>query len=59
MSKYRKTILLSNWICSTYDGTVLILDPKYYPALRKYFQQIKASDDEQVVVDTEATKAVH
>jgi hypothetical protein len=35
----------------------IILDPKYYAALRKYFQQIKSSDDGQVVVDTHAGKA--
>ncbi len=29
----------------------LLLDPKYYPALRRYFQQIKSTDDEQAVLE--------
>ena len=35
----------------------ILLDPKYYGALRHYFQQIKSTDDEQVVVEPAAAKA--
>jgi hypothetical protein len=35
----------------------ILLDSKYYSALRRYFQQIKATDDEQVVVEPAAANA--
>ena len=35
----------------------IFLDPKYYSALRRYFQQIKTTDDQQVVVDPGPVKA--
>jgi hypothetical protein len=36
---------------------VLLLDTKYYPALRDFFQQVKASDEEQIVLQPGATSA--
>jgi len=29
---------------------VLLLDPKYYPALRNFFQVVRTSDEEQIVL---------
>jgi hypothetical protein len=34
-----------------------LLDPKYYAALRRYFQQIRSTDDGQVVVEAGGAKA--
>jgi len=28
----------------------LVLEPKYYPALRKFFQTVKTGDEQQIVV---------
>ncbi len=36
----------------------LLLDKKYYPALRTFFQGVKTSDDQQVVLQPAATSAV-
>lgn len=35
----------------------VFLDSKYYSALRRYFQQIQTTDEEQVVVEPGAAKA--
>jgi hypothetical protein len=37
----------------------LLLQVKYYSALRRYYQQIKAADDQQVVVDVGAASAAN
>ncbi len=36
----------------------LLLDKKYYTALRTFFQGVKTSDDQQVVLQPAATSAV-
>ena len=35
----------------------IFLDKKYYPALRRYFQEIKNTDDQQIVLDPAAARA--
>jgi hypothetical protein len=35
----------------------IFLDQKYYSALRRYFQEIKTTDDQQVVLDHGAARA--
>ena len=35
----------------------ILLDKKYYGALRHYFQEIKNTDDQQIVLDADTTKA--
>ena len=35
----------------------LVLDPKYYAALRTFFQGVKTSDDQQIVLQPGATTA--
>jgi hypothetical protein len=35
----------------------ILMDAKYYPALRAYFQQIKSTDDQQVVLETAGAAA--
>jgi len=37
----------------------IFMDTKYYGALRRYFQQIKTTDDQQVVVDPSAASAAN
>jgi len=41
----------------TVSVNFVFLDTKYYSALRRYFQQIKTTDDQQVVVDPGPVKA--
>jgi hypothetical protein len=35
----------------------ILMESKYYPALRDYFQQIKTSDDEQIVLEPSPARA--
>jgi hypothetical protein len=35
----------------------ILMEVKYYPALRKYFQEIKTTDDQQIVLDPGAARA--
>ena len=35
----------------------LLLDPKYYPALRNFFHMVKAGDEEQVVLQAGTASA--
>jgi Domain of Unknown Function with PDB structure (DUF3857) len=35
----------------------LLLDPKYYPSLRNFFQSVRSGDDQQVVLQTAAASA--
>jgi hypothetical protein len=35
----------------------ILMDSKYYPALRNYFQEIKTTDDQQVVLESGAPRA--
>lgn len=37
----------------------LILDQKYYPALRTFFQQVRSSDEQQVMLQPAASSASH
>jgi len=37
----------------------LLLESKYYPALRSFFQVVRTGDDEQVVLQPINTAAVH
>jgi hypothetical protein len=37
----------------------IMMDSKYYTALRNYFQKIKAADEQQVVLDTPGTAAAN
>jgi transglutaminase-like putative cysteine protease len=36
---------------------ILILDPKYYPALRNFFQVVRTGDEEQILLQPAATSA--
>ena len=35
----------------------LLLDPKYYPSLRNFFQSVRSGDDQQIVLQTAAASA--
>ena len=35
----------------------IFMEVKYYPALRSYFQEIKTTDDQQIVLDPGAARA--
>ena len=35
----------------------ILLETKYYPALREYFQQIKTTDDQQIILEAGAPSA--
>ena len=35
----------------------LMLEPKYYPALRQFFQSVRTGDDQQIVLQPAAASA--
>lgn len=39
------------------DVGILLLEPKYYPALRNFFQVVKTGDEEQVLLQPPAASA--
>jgi hypothetical protein len=37
----------------------LLLEPKYYPALRGFFQSVRTGDDQQIVLQAAAASAAN